>query len=61
MQHSKNCYQNPDYSYMCDGKVECPVTKKEECGKALNEAYFKDGTHRTVTVFCFGCNKPHDV
>lgn len=32
MKHSKNCYPT-DKSFMCDGKVECPTTNKEECGR----------------------------
>ena len=60
--HSKNCIKDVTGKYhICEGKVTCPNTKNDECGKELNRVFFTDGKSEVCTVFCFGCNSPHDV
>ena len=45
------------HSEFCEGRVSCPKTGEEECGKAV--IWRSDGV--TLTVFCFGCNETHNV
>ncbi len=54
-----------NHHQFCEGHVTCPNTGKEECGKILNMkvTVLVDGDfiEQPVTVFCFGCNQPHNV
>ena len=44
------------HSEFCEGEVSCPTTKQDECGKEM--VWNQDGC---VSVYCFGCNKIHNV
>ena len=50
-----------EHNEFCDGHVTCPTTGKEECSKVMNYLVLNDGSQVPATVFCFGCNKTHDV
>ena len=50
-----------EHNEFCDGHVTCPTTGKEECSKVMNYLVLNDGSQIPATVFCFGCNKTHDV
>jgi len=50
-----------EHNEFCDGHVGCPNTGKEECSKVMNYLILSDGSQIPATVFCFGCNQPHDI
>jgi hypothetical protein len=48
------------HSEFCEGHVNCPTTKKEECGKVMIFGCSAKG-ESAVQVYCFGCGEQHKV